>query len=124
MSEFELHQLLVASRWEFEVPMLAYIAISLGMMALAICRRGVIDGLSVRLLQLVYIMLALFMGLRFEAGLVRGQKLGVMLRESGATFDFFNPALQQFTWYERIATAAVLFLVTLVALERARKPRA
>ncbi len=121
MSEFEIHQLVIESRWEFAVPTLALVFVSMGFMAVGIWRPGGLDRLSVRLLQLTYLVLAAFLFIRGYAAVLRAIKLTAVLRETipNMQFDYMNPAVQTPTLVLRLGALVLLLVVTLFLLNRA-----
>ena len=126
MSEFEIHKLVIETRWEFAVPTLAILFVSMGFMAVGIWRSGGLDRISVRLLQLSYVAVVALLTLRGYAAVVRAIKLTAVLRETipHIQFDYMNPTVQYPTVVIRLGTLAILLVVTLFLLNRAIKPNA
>ena len=126
MSEYEIHQLVIETRWEFAVPTLTILFVSMGFMAIGIWRTGGLDRISVRLLQLSYVAVVALLTLRGYAAVVRAIKLTAVLRETipHMQFDYMNPAVQYPTVVIRLGTLAILLVVTLFLLNRAIKPNA
>jgi hypothetical protein len=122
VSEFEIPQLLIATRWEFDVTNLFFIVLSAFFVALGIFKEKALEPMVGRALQLGYVVVSLFLWLRTYAAIVRGQNLGRLLAELDPVFQIANPALQQPTWYLRIATFVVMGVVTLYVLDRAIVP--
>lgn len=124
MSEFEIHKLVIATRWEFTVPTLAIIFVSMGYMAVGIWSTGDLDRLSVRLLQLSYVALMVLLTIRGYAAVVRAIKLTAVLTQSipDMQFNYMNPAIQYPTIIIRLATLVILLVTTLYLLNRAIKP--
>lgn len=124
MSEFEIHQLVILTRWEFAVPTLAILFVSMGYMAVGIWRTGNLDRLSVRLLQLSYVALVVLLTIRGYAAVARAIKLTGLLMQSipDVQFNYMNPAIQYPTVIIRLATLVILLVVTLFLLNRAIKP--
>ncbi len=124
MSEYEIHQLVIESRWEFGVPTLAILFVSMGYMAVGVWRTGGLDALSVRLLQLSYVAIVALLALRGYAAVIRAIKLTAVLRQSipHIQFDYMYPAIQYPTVVLRLATLVILLGVTLFMLNRAIKP--
>ena len=123
MSEFEIQQLVIETRWEFAVPTLALLFVSLGFMAVGIWRPGGLDRLSVRLLQVTYVVLVAFLAIRGYAAVLRAIKLTAVLRKTipNVQFDYMNPAVQTPTVIIRLAALVILLVVTLFLLNRAIK---
>ena len=123
MSEFEIQQLVIETRWEFAVPSLALVFVSMGFMAVGIWRPGGLDRLSVRLLQVTYVVLVAFLAIRGYAAVVRAIKLTAVLRKTipNVQFDYMNPAVQTPTVIIRLAALVILLVVTLFLLNRAIK---
>lgn len=119
MAEYELQDLLIASRWEFDVPSLIFIFVSAAFMAIALGLKA--DRLSVRLLQASYLVATVFLVIRTWAAIIRAQKLGGLVASSEPVFEFWNPAMQTPTLYIRIALFLVMTAATLLMLERAGK---
>ena len=126
MSEFEIHKLVIETRWEFAVPTLAILFVSMGFMAIGIWRTGGLDRIGVRLLQLSYVAIVALLTLRGYAAVVRAIKLTAVLRQSipHIQFDYMNPAVQYPTVVIRLGTLAILLVVTLFLLNRAIRPNA
>ena len=126
MSEFEIHKLVIETRWEFAVPTLTILFVSMGFMAIGIWRTGGLDRISVRLLQLSYVAVVALLTLRGYAAVVRAIKLTAVLRETipHIQFDYMNPTVQYPTVVIRLGTLAILLVVTLFLLNRAIKPNA
>ena len=126
MSEFEIHQLVIETRWEFAVPTLAILFVSMGFMAIGLWRTGGLDRIGVRLLQLSYVAIVALLTLRGYAAVVRAIKLTAVLRETipHIQFDYMNPTVQYPTVVIRLGTLAILLVVTLFLLNRAIKPNA
>ena len=126
MSEFEIHKIVIETRWEFAVPTLAILFVSMGFMAVGIWRTGGLDRISVRLLQLSYVAIVALLTLRGYAAVVRAIKLTAVLRQSipHIQFDYMNPAVQYPTVVIRLGTLAILLVVTLFLLNRAIKANA
>ena len=126
MSEFEIHQLVIETRWEFAVPTLAILFVSMGFMAIGLWRTGGLDRIGVRLLQLSYVAIVALLTLRGYAAVVRAIKLTAVLRQSipHIQFDYMNPAVQYPTVVIRLGTLAILLVVTLFLLNRAIRPNA
>ena len=126
MSEFEIHKLVIETRWEFAVPTLTILFVSMGFMAIGIWRTGGLDRISVRLLQLSYVAVVALLTLRGYAAVVRAIKLTAVLRQSipHIQFDYMNPTVQYPTVVIRLGTLAILLVVTLFLLNRAIKPNA
>ena len=123
MTEFEVQQLLVATRWEFDVPTFFFVLVSMGFMAVGVFRPAALTALNVRFLQIAYALISGFMLLRCAAAIVRLKKLSVMLLEMDPTFEYWNRSLQMPTLYARIALFLVVFLLTLFLLNTARRGR-
>jgi hypothetical protein len=121
MSEFEIQQLLIATRWEFDIPTMLYIVVSLAFILVGMLRSQTSDVISVRALQVAYVFAAGFLYIRAEAAIVRAQKLGALLSASSPSFEIANPALQMPTYYLRVGTFLVVFVVTLLVLWRASR---
>jgi hypothetical protein len=123
VSEFEIQQLVIETRWEFAVPSLALVFVSMGFMAVGIWRPGAMDRLSVRLLQVTYVVLVAFLAIRGYAAVLRAIKLTAVLRATipNAQFDYMNPAVQTPTVIIRLAALVILLVVTLFLLNRAIK---
>ena len=126
MSEFEIHQLVIETRWEFAVPTLAILFVSMGFMAIGLWRTGGLDRIGVRLLQLSYVAIVALLTLRGYAAVVRAIKLTAVLRETipHIQFDYMNPTVQYPTVVIRLGTLAILLVVTLFLLNRAIRPNA
>ena len=126
MSEFEIHQLVIETRWEFAVPTLAILFVSMGFMAIGLWRTGGLDRIGVRLLQLSYVAIVALLTLRGYAAVVRAIKLTAVLRQSipHIQFDYMNPTVQYPTVVIRLGTLAILLVVTLFLLNRAIRPNA
>ena len=126
MSEFEIHKLVIETRWEFAVPTLAILFVSMGFMAIGVWRSGGLDRISVRLLQLSYVAIVALLALRGYAAVIRAIKLTAVLRETipHIQFDYMNPAVQYPTVVIRLGTLVILLVVTLFLLNRAIKPDA
>ena len=126
MSEFEIHKLVIETRWEFAVPTLTILFVSMGFMAIGIWRTGGLDRISVRLLQLSYVAVVALLTLRGYAAVVRAIKLTAVLRETipHIQFDYMNPTVQYPTVVIRLGTLAILLVVTLFLLNRAIKANA
>ena len=124
MSEFEAQHLLILSRWEFDLPTLFFIAVSMGFMALGFLRACALDAVVVRLSQVAYAAVTAYLYVRTYAAIVRAQKLGAIVVGMEPSFEFWNPALQQPTWYIRNGLFVVLILVTLFVLHRSIRDRA
>ena len=126
MSEFEIHKLVIETRWEFAVPTLTILFVSMGFMAIGIWRTGALDRISVRLLQLSYVAVVALLTLRGYAAVVRAIKLTAVLRETipHIQFDYMNPTVQYPTVVIRLGTLAILLVVTLFLLNRAIKANA
>jgi uncharacterized MnhB-related membrane protein len=121
MSEYEIHQLVIETRWEFAVPTLTIIFVSMGYMAVGIWRAGGLDRLSVRLLQLSYIALVALLAIRGYAAVIRAIKLTAVLMQTipHVQFNYMYPAIQHPTVAIRLATLVILLVVTLFLLNRA-----
>ena len=126
MSEFEIQQLVIETRWEFAVPTLAILFVSMGFMAIGLWRTGGLDRIGVRLLQLSYVAIVALLTLRGYAAVVRAIKLTAVLRQSipHIQFDYMNPTVQYPTVVIRLGTLAILLVVTLFLLNRAIRPNA
>lgn len=121
MSEYELQQLLIASRWEFDIPTLLFMALSLVFIVPALLQASRLERLTVLLCQLSYLLAAGFLWLRTHAAIIRGQKLGGLIAGQQAEFEFWNPAFQQPTWYLRIGVFLAFGALTLYLLQRASR---
>jgi len=123
MSEYEIHQLVIETRWEFGVPTLAILFVSMSYMAVGVWRTGGLDAFSVRLLQLSYVAMVALLTLRGYAAVIRAIKLTAALRQSipHIQFDYMNPAVQMPTVVLRLGTLVILIVVTLFLLNRAIK---
>jgi len=124
MTEYEIHQLVIETRWEFGIPTLAIIFVSMAFMAVGIWRPASLDKLSVRLLQVSYVALVILLTIRGYAAVVRAMKLTAVLLESipEVQFNYMYPAIQQPTVVIRSATLFILLGVTLYLLNRAIRP--
>jgi len=124
MTEYEIHQLVIETRWEFGIPTLAIIFVSMAFMAVGIWRPASLDKLSVRLLQVSYVALVILLTIRGYAAVVRAMKLTAVLLESipEVQFNYMYPAIQQPTVVIRFATLFILLGVTLYLLNRAIRP--
>lgn len=121
MTEFEIQQLLIQSRWEFDVPNYVFIFLSLACIVMGSIKGGFQHKLELRLLQLIYLLSSLFLIIRSYAAIIRGQKLGGLLVQMDPVFEFWNPSLQSPTWYLRLGTWIVLLVATLFILERKQR---
>ena len=119
MTEFEIQELLIASRWEFDVATYFFILVSTVFLAVALSRPGGLDKTAIRLLQLAYVVITAYLYIRTYAAIIRGQKLGGLLVQMDPVFEFWNPSLQQPTWYLRVATFILLTATTVFLLHRA-----
>ena len=116
MTEYELQDLLISSRWEFDIPSIVFLLASLTIIVFA---PGVkTDRFNIRLLQRSYFVASLFLMIRTYAAIIRAQKLGALVAGSEPLFEFWNPAVQTPTLYIRIALFLVLIAATLIVLER------
>ena len=124
MTEYELHELVVATRAEFDLPTFLLIVLSAAFVYLGLQRTAQLPVLPVRLLQLLYSAVAGFLWLRAYAAIVRLRKLSAELRELEPVFDYANASLQVTTYFSRMTMIVICVAVTLYFLERAREPRA
>ena len=118
MTEFEIQQLLIQSRWEFDVATYLFIFSSLSFMAIGTGLKVFHDSLNNKVLQLSYLIVSLFFMIRAYAAIIRGQKLGGLLVEMDPVFEFWNPALQSPTWYIRWATFLIVLITIVLVLNR------
>ncbi|MEP7243154.1 MAG: hypothetical protein ABI885_05650 [Gammaproteobacteria bacterium] len=111
-TEFEVQQLLIATRWEFDVPTMLFVIVSMAFIAIGVWRSGRLDVISAPLLQVAYVVVSGFMFIRAYAAIVRARTLGALLTDLTPAFEIANSVLQQATFYLRNGTFLVLFLVT------------
>ena len=123
MTEYELHELVVATRAEFDQPTFLLIVLSAAFIYLGLQRPAELPALQVRLLQLLYSVIAGFLWLRTYAAIVRLRKLSAELRELEPVFDYANASLQVATYFSRMAMIVICVAVTLYFLERAREAK-
>ncbi|MEN9704325.1 MAG: hypothetical protein RLZZ393_204 [Pseudomonadota bacterium] len=120
MSEFELQQLFIATRWEFDVPTILLMLVSLCIVSLGARARDAFGTRGILLLQLAYVFAAGFLFTRMQAAIVRAGRLTELLAATKPSFILATPSFQQPTYLFRYGTFVVFFLVTLVLLQRAK----
>lgn len=107
MSEFEIHQLIVGSRYEFDLATLIYMVWALAFIVL--CRSDdkswSIPGAS--LLGGLYLAGAALIALRCVAAVIRSIKQTALLEGTAHQFDFANPAVQLPTLVLRLLLAII-----------------
>ena len=121
MSEFEIQQLIIASRWEFDVPTLVLIFVSMGGMSVGITRPQSLPVLSVRLLQIAFLIVVGFLYIRAFAAIVRLRKVSYLLIENEPAFEYWNISIQMPTFWLRNALFIMVPLITLLLLERSKR---
>ena len=124
MSEFEIQQLFIATRWEFDIPTMLFVFASLAFISLGLKFRGTMDKWDVRLLQLAYVFCSGFLFVRAQAAIVRASRLTELLMSTKPAFTIATPAFQQPTYFFRYGSFIVLFVVTLVVIQRSGKAQA
>lgn len=123
MSEFELQQLFVATRWEYDIPTLLFLFASLGFVSVGTKARAAFGNPGLLLLQLAYVFVSGFLFVRMQAAIVRASRLTELLSAAHPSFTVATPSFQLPTYLFRYGSFAVLFVVTLVLLQRARGSR-
>ncbi len=120
MTEYELHQLIVHTRAEFDQPTFLLIVLSVAFIALGIFRANRLTAVQVRVLQLLYLSMAGFLWLRAYAAIVRLRKLSAELRELETVFDYANVSLQITTYFSRISLLVICLAATIYFLNVAK----
>ena len=123
-TEFFLQQLIVATRWEFDIPTFLLMAFSIVFMWLAISKRRSLDISSMLLLQLSYLSISAFLYIRFYAAVIRLRKLSYVLVEQNPTFEYWNQAVQMPTYWSRNLLFLVLTVATVNLLLQTRREQA
>lgn len=116
MTEYELQNLIIATRWEFDIPTLFLVAVSIAYIAIGLWRSRSLSLLHVILLQISYLLIAAFMWVRAYAAIVRMLKVSNLLVESDPSFQYWNFAIQIPTYYSRMSLFFILTLITLFVL--------
>ena len=120
MGEFEIQQLLVATRLEFDLGTAVFVLLSLAVMALAASTRLCGDAISRRLLAAAYLIAAAFVFLRVLAAIIRFAKLMRLLGSSGASLEVTNLAVQLPTLALRGGVFVIFIWLTLRVIRQSR----
>ncbi len=113
MTEFEVQQLIVGSRYEFDFATLAYMAWALAFIFLSRRSDAPWDKTTYRLATLLYLTGAGFIAIRCLASMLRGLKQNMLLAEMTHQFEVANPAVQYPTLIFRLAIYIVPLIVAL-----------
>jgi hypothetical protein len=134
MSEYEIHQLIIETRAEFDLLTYLFPIVSLAFIVVGImCARAsdvISDAISVRLTQAAfivsYIIVAVFMYIRVEAAQVRFVRAVGVLRQKNVdpeyAWNILQP-LQGITADVRLWVFVCMGLLTLLVLLRAHRPK-
>jgi len=120
VTEFELQQLFIATRWEFDIPAMLLVGFSLAFIAVRTSSASLLQGYRTYLYSAAYLFVAGFLFVRAYAAVGRAQKLSALLRSVDPAFEVSNPALQLPTYFFRYGLFTVVIVVTLYLLLRAR----
>ncbi len=113
MSEFELHQLMIASRWEFDYSTLVVCGIGFLFAIVALAFQGRLKASHSYLMMAMCLVPSAFFGFRAFAAIVRFVKIKREMGEMTLVFDPSYQALQTPTFYSRMF---ILVLVPLIAI--------
>ena len=118
MSEFEVHQLLIAQRAEFDIATLTYVAVSGFFIALAILSKSNWEQRTRRLIFVTYLLISAFIVIRIAASIVRFGKLSIILESMDPEFWVSNITLQAPTLILRVAVIIVTAWLTVHIINR------
>lgn len=119
MTEFELHQVLIHTRAEFDQPTFLLVFLSVGFITIGLWQTGRLPVFQVRMLQVLFVGITGFLWLRAYAAIVRLRKISAELRELETVFDYANPTLQIPTYFGRMSLWLLCLVVALYFLNRA-----
>ena len=121
MSEFELHQLILASRAEFDIATAIMLATSLGFIVIAQLRTAKWSVYARVMVIVTYMVASALIFIRTIASIVCFAKLNALLEAGDREFIVTNLSLQLPTVALRLALFVSLFLVTVYFLYRQGK---
>ena len=121
MSEFELHQLILASRAEFDIATAIMLATSLGFIVIAQLRTAKWSVYARVMVIVTYVVASEIIVIRTIVSIVRFAKLNALLEAGDRAFIVTNLSLQLPTVALRLALFVSLFLVTVYFLYRQGK---
>ena len=121
MTEFEIHQLIVGSRYEFDFATVVYMGWSVAFIFLSRMDDRSWSPKTLRIATWLYLAGASFIVVRCVASMLRGIKQTGLLAQTTQQFDFANPLLQVPTLGFRIA---IYVMATVAALHFIRSKRA
>ena len=121
MSEFELHQLILASRAEFDIATAIMLATSLGFIVIAQLRTVKWSVYARVMVIVTYVVASALIFIRTIASIVRFAKLNALLEAGDPAFIVTNLSLQLPTVALRLVLFVSLFLVTVYFLYRQGK---
>lgn len=113
MTEYELHQLILASRAEFDIASLAMLFASLGFIFVANQGAAMWSTLNRRLFVFSYVIVSSLILIRTIASIVRFGKLNLILQSGDPEFLVSNVTLQLPTALLRIGFFILMFWLTI-----------
>lgn len=123
MSEFEVHQLIVGSRYEFDLATLIYLLWALAFIFLCRTDSKPWKLPGALLVGGFYLTGAAFIALRCVAAIIRSIKQTALLDQTAHQFDFANPAVQLPTLVLRLVLAVVAPIVVIYFVSAKASPK-
>lgn len=120
MTEYELHQMIYAARWEFDVANIVLVLVSLCFFLAVQLRRSDWEPRTVRLVQWSYSLTAALIVLRGAASMVRFGKLNLLLEANDPSFVVTFAPLQVPTLLIRLASIALIASATMHFIAKAK----
>ena len=118
MSEYEIHNLIMMSRAEFDIGTVVYIATGIALMCVVVLAKSNWSADTRRIITVVYLVVCGLIIIRIVASIVRFGKLNLILESMNPEFIVTNLYLQAPTLLLRIA---VLILVPIATLRLVRQ---
>jgi hypothetical protein len=118
MTEYELHQLIFASRAEFDIATVVMLVASLGFIYIAGRSLKGWDAVTRKLFLFSYMVVSLLVFLRTIASIVRFGKLNLILQAGEPEFLVTNVLLQVPTALLRIGFFIILFILTIRMIKK------
>lgn len=113
MSEFELHQLIQAARYEFDLASVALVLVSLGFVLIAQNRRSDWSARTTKLVTWAYGITGALILIRIVASMVRFGKLNLLLEANDPSFVVSFAPLQVPTLMLRISFIIATVVMTM-----------
>lgn len=118
MSEFEIHQLIVGSRYEFDFATLAYMGWALAFIIVSRIDDRRWSVAATWLMGSFYLVGAGLIALRCAAAVIRSMKQTGLLSQTAHQFDFANPSIQFPTLILRLLLGILAPVVVIYFLRR------